>query len=212
MTARHPAARRFAVALCAGAVACAGDGRPDAASSAAPRDARVPASSALVADGGGFVPGFAPGDPASAAVERLLRLSVAGADAAPAELAALLGCGLASESDLPAELLADYAVTGRVERGDTTIVRARVVTVAEQDRSRTDPSRFSASQRVRRGEWEWEVVRDADGAWRVCTGPRFGLVAPDSVTTWRPDGATSATARELAASLRGRLAPDEPAP
>jgi len=55
-------------------------------------------------------------------------------------------------------------------------------------------------------------VRDADGTWRVCTGPRFGLVAPDSVTTWRPDGATSATARELAASLRGRLAPDEPAP
>ena len=204
--------RRLAAAVCVGAAACAGDGRADDASSAASRGDVVPASSALVATDGDFVPGFAPEDPASAAVDRLLRLSIVGADAVPGELASLLGCGLAGASDLPAELLADYAVTGRVERGDTTVVRARVVTVAEQDRSRSDPSRFTASQRVRRGEWEWDVVRDADGAWRICTGPRFGLVAPDSVTTWRPDGATSATARELAASLRGRLARDVPAP
>lgn len=165
-----------------------------------------------------FVPGFSRDDPASVSVQRFLALSVAGAASDPAALGELLACGLAPSSDLPAELLADYAITGRSARGDTTVVRARVVTVAEQDRSRTVPGRFTASQRVREGEWEWDVVRDEDGAWRVCAGPRFGLVAPDSLTTWRPDGATTATARELAASLRGRLgaAPtvsaDSPAP
>jgi hypothetical protein len=207
MSVRHAVARRLAAVLGVGAAACAGDDRPAAESRAVTVDGHDTGRVALVGDGKEFVPGFAPGDAASAVVERFLRLSVADADSAPGARAALLGCGLGDASDLPAELLADFAITGRLSRGDTTVVRARVVTVAEQDRSRADPSRFTASQRVRRGEWEWDVVRGDDGAWRVCTGPRFGLVAPDSLTTWRPDGATSATARELAVTLRGRLVP-----
>ena len=201
--------RAAAAGLLACAGACGGEARSAASpppSSAVTSDVAA-AASYLDARDEGFVPGFAADDPASAAVERFLSLSVVGDRPASGERATLLGCGLDDRSDLPAELLADYAITGRLARGDTTVVRARVVTVAEQDRSRTDPARYTASQRVRRGEWEWDVVRGDDGAWRVCAGPRFGLVAPDSLTTWRPDGASSSTARELAASLRGRLAP-----
>jgi hypothetical protein len=184
-------------------LACAG-GCGDDRGPATPAPLAAAPTSLAAADEG-FVAGFAADDSASAVVDRFLRLSAAAAGTEPAAIAALLGCGLADESDLPAELLADHAITGRLARGDTTVVRARVVTVAEQDRSRTDPARFTASQRVREGEWEWDVVRGEDCGWRVCAGPRFGLVAPDSLTTWRPDGASSATARELAAAQRGRL-------
>ena len=196
--------RRVSPLIAAAALACAGGDATPAAHTTATATSGAVAPGVAAVDTT-FVPGFARDDPASAAVERFLALSVADAAGDPAALDELLACGLAPASDLPAELLADYAITGRSARGDTTVVRARVVTVAEQDRSRTAPGRFTASQRVREGEWEWDVVRDEDGAWRVCAGPRFGLVAPDSLTTWRPDGATAATARELAASLRGRL-------
>jgi hypothetical protein len=156
---------------------------------------------AAAAEPSPFVPGMDPEDPAMAALDRFLALSVEGAEGDGAELAALADCASDGEPYLPIERLATYEITGRTSRGDTTIVRARVVTVAEQNVSPTDPLRFVARQRVRRGEWEWDVVRAGDG-WRVCNGPRFGVHAPDELTTWQPESASSATARALADSIR----------
>ena len=150
---------------------------------------------------GPFVPGADPSDSGTVVLGRFLALSVDDADADPAALAALTRCAADDEPYLPIERLAAWTITGRAARGDTTVVRARVVTVAEQNVGPADPLRFVATQRVRRGEWEWDVVREADG-WRVCNGPRFGVHAPDELTTWRPESASSATARALADSIR----------
>lgn len=73
------------------------------------------------------------------------------------------------------------------------------------DRQR--PGRYVGTVRERRGEWEWDVVREPAG-WRVCAGPTFGLHAPASLTTWRPDGASPGAARELAARIRRRASTD----
>jgi hypothetical protein len=187
--------RAAAGALLPWLAACGGGDRAGSVPAAQAADA---AEAARVDD---FRPGYSPDDAAAASVDRFLSLSTAHASPAPGELEALLGCDMAAEHVLPSELLAGYEITGRSTRGDTVVVRARVVTVAEQDHSRREPGRFTATQRVREGEWEWDVVRQ-DGVWRPCAGPRFGLVAPDSLTTWRPDGASAATARALADSLR----------
>ena len=176
--------------------ACAGGDHAAAASPAA-------AQAAPVDD---FTPGYSPDDPAAASLDAFLARSTAHAAPAPGELAALLACDMRAVHPLPSELLAHYEITGRSTRGDTVVVRARVVTVAEQDESRREPGRYTATQRVREGEWEWDVVQE-DGVWKPCAGPRFGLVAPDDLTTWRPEGASAATARALADSVRAARLP-----
>lgn len=195
--------RRLPLILLPFVAACAGDPRSSAA-----LDAAEPPAAATVAEDP-VRPELPPGDPAVAALDRYLALSLAdvpGSDAAPGELAALLGCDMPFEPELPAELLAAYTVSGFGRRGDTIIVRARVLTVAEQDRARGDPARLTASQRVRQGEWEWDLV-EQDGAWRVCTGPRFGFVGDPAATTWRTEGASLTTAFELAAQVRAERRP-----
>ena len=203
--------RRLSPLIAAAALACTGD--VEALPAGAARGAATAAAAPAVVDS--FVPGYRPDDPAMAALARFLGSSVAGSGPGPEVLADLLDCGLTAEADLPAELLADFTITGRSGADDTVVVRARVLTVAEQDRARPPRARearpaaaarpFRATERLREGEWEWDVVRGDDGRWRVCAGPRFGLVAPDSLTTWSPDGASSATAISRAGALRGRL-------
>ena len=167
------------------------------------RDAALAADvGATVAGADDFRPGFDPRDSASAALAAFLDASI-GADApTPAQLAHA-ACGLGAEPVFPTELLAAFAITGRSGRGDTVVVRASVVTAAEQNADRRLPGRYVGSVRERRGEWEWDVVRAPNG-WRVCAGPTFGLHAPDTLTTWRPDGASAAAARALAARIARR--------
>lgn len=196
MTRRGVAALTLLAPLLAAACTSADSrGAEDGSAAAEPSAALAP-----------FVPGADPGDPGTVVLGRYLALSMDDADADPATLAELTRCAADDEPYLPIERLAAWEITGRTVRGDTTVVRARVVTVAEQNVSPTDPLRFVAVQRVRRGEWEWDVVREADG-WRVCNGPRFGVHAPDDLTTWRPAEASSATARALADSVRRSAGP-----
>ncbi len=156
---------------------------------------------------GEFRPGFDPADPASAALAAFLDASI-GAELPTDAALAHAACGLGTEPVFPTELLAAYEITGRSARGDTVVVRASVVTAAEQNADRRQPGRYVGSVRERRGEWEWDVVRAGDG-WRVCAGPTFGLHAPDELTTWRPDGASAAAARELAGRIARRAAATE---
>jgi hypothetical protein len=102
-------------------------------------------------------------------------------------------------------MLARFRLLEPSSRGDTVVGRAVVTTVADQDNDRIHPGYFVARLRVRSDTLEWDVLRTESGDWVVCNGLRFGLTAPDSLTAWRPAGASAATARALADSL-GRLA------
>ena len=79
-----------------------------------------------------------------------------------------------------------------------------VTTVADQDVDRQHPGYFIARVRVRSDTLEWDVLRAESGDWVVCNGLHFGLDAPDSLTAWRPNGASAATARALADSIGAR--------
>ena len=119
-----------------------------------------------------------------------------------AALDTLAGCGAERGGYLPSALLAAYTVLPPSGGGDTLVARAVVVTVAEQDADRRLAGRFVARQRVRADTLEWDLVRSGPGAsWRVCNGLQFGYVGADSLTTWRPDGASLASARALADSI-----------
>lgn len=98
-------------------------------------------------------------------------------------------------------MLAKFELLPASSRGDTIVGRAVVTTVAEQDVDRVHPGYFVARMRVRRDTLEWDVLRSGSGGWVVCNGLRFGLTAPDSLTAWRPAGASAATARALADSI-----------
>ena len=140
-------------------------------------------------------------DSAASLVARYLELSREGSPTRnAAAVDSLLGCQSSGVQYQPSEMLASFRLTGGYLRGDTTVVRAEVITVAEEDSRQREPGRYDAVQRVRRGEWEWDVVREGDRL-RVCNGPRFGFYGVDSVTTWRPAGASSVTARALADSI-----------
>lgn len=171
------------------------------------RDADSAVAASPDAAGDDFRAGFDAADSASVALAGFLDASV-GADVPTEAQLARATCGLGIEPVFPTELLADYEITGRSSRGDTVVVRASVVTAAEQNTDRRQPGRFVGSVREQRGEWEWDVVREP-GGWRVCAGPTFGLHAPDELTTWRPDGASAAAARELADRI-ARRAPAAP--
>jgi hypothetical protein len=98
-------------------------------------------------------------------------------------------------------MLATFELLPATSRADTVVGRAVVTTVAEQDADRVHPGYFVARLRVRRDTLEWDVLRSESGGWVVCNGLRFGLTAPDSLTAWRPTGASSAAARALADSI-----------
>jgi hypothetical protein len=106
-----------------------------------------------------------------------------------------------SGDPLPGPMLAAHEILPAATRGDTVIGRAVVTTVAEQDVDRRHPGYFVARVRVRADTLEWDIVPTGEGAWVVCNGLSFGLTAPDSLTAWRPDGASYATARALADSI-----------
>ena len=98
-------------------------------------------------------------------------------------------------------MLARFEVLPAASRADTIVGRAVVTTVAEQDVDRQHPGYFIARMRVRRDTLEWDVLRSETGDWVVCNGLQFGLTAPDSLTAWRPTGASAAAARALADSI-----------
>jgi hypothetical protein len=140
------------------------------------------------------------GDSATSVLARYLELSREGASNDPSAPDSLMGCQMRDGMYQPIEMLAAYEVTGQAWRGDTAVVRARTVTTAEENGDPRRPDGFVAVQRVRRGEWEWDVVRE-EGRWRVCNGPQFGFWGDDGITTWRPAGASSVSARALADSI-----------
>ena len=102
---------------------------------------------------------------------------------------------------LPGPMLATHEILPPATRGDTVIGRAVVTTVAEQDVDRRHPGYFVARLRVRADTLEWDVIPTGEGTWVVCNGLSFGITAPDSLTAWRPDGASYATARAVADSI-----------
>ena len=107
-------------------------------------------------------------------------------------------------SRAPGPMLAAFEILPATARADTVVGRAVVTTVADQDVDRQHPGYFVARIRVRSDTLEWDVLRTESGDWVVCNGLRFGLDAPDSLTVWRPDGASAATARALADSIGTR--------
>jgi hypothetical protein len=98
-------------------------------------------------------------------------------------------------------MLARFELVEPSFRGDTVVGRAVVTTVADQDADRIHPGYFVARLRVRSDTLEWDVLRGDAGEWVVCNGLHFGLTAPDSLTSWRPSGASAASARAVADSL-----------
>jgi len=104
----------------------------------------------------------------------------------------------------PGPMLAAFEILPASARADTVVGRAVVTTVADQDVDRQHPGYFIARVRVRSDTLEWDVLRAESGEWVVCNGLHFGLDAPDSLTAWRPNGASAATARALADSIGAR--------
>ncbi len=113
----------------------------------------------------------------------------------------LSACGDSGQSYFPTTVLAAYTLLPFESRGDTIVGRAEVVSVAEQDIDRRTPNHFVARQRVRNDVLEWDVIRVDDAHWAVCNGLRFGYRGVDSLTTWRPDGASYTSMHALADSI-----------
>ena len=161
-----------------------------------PQDSAVSAPPAAVA--------FTPPDSAAlrtatAALGTYLEASREGS-ATRDQLAELTACpGGADSAQGP--MLAKFDLLPATARADTVVGRAIVTTVAEQDVDRVHPGYFVARLRVRRDTLEWDVLRSESGGWIVCNGLRFGLTALDSLTAWRPKGASADAARALADSI-----------
>jgi len=182
-------AARFAivpVVVCS--LGCGAEKKPaaDTMAPAEPAVAFTPPDSASVRQAttalGEFLDASREGSPTR---DRLARLS-----ACPGEAGAAQG-----------PMLATFELLPTTSRADTIVGRAVVTTVAEQDVDRQHRGYYVARMRVRRDTLEWDVLRSESGDWVVCNGLRFGLTAPDSLTTWRPGGASRATARALADSI-----------
>lgn len=119
----------------------------------------------------------------------------------PASLDTLTACGDGGHSYFPSTLLAGYTLLPFESRGDTIVGRAEVVTVAELDIDRRSGRGFIGRERVRSDVLEWDIFRDDDGHLVVCNGLRFGARGADTLTTWRPEGASYASVRHLADSI-----------
>lgn len=117
-------------------------------------------------------------------------------------LAALIACGDDNgTSYFPTTLLAGYSLLPFDMHGDTVVARASVVTVAEQDVDHRNNG-FTARQRVREDLLEWDVIPTGEpDRWVVCNGLRFGYLGADSLTVWRPEGASYTTAMQLVDSV-----------
>jgi hypothetical protein len=122
-----------------------------------------------------------------------------------ASLTRFIACP-AGRDAAPGPMLATFEVLPSTARADTVVGRAVVTTVAEQDVDRQHPGYFVARLRVRSDTLEWDVLRTESGDWAVCNGLQFGLTAPDSLTTWRPNGASTSRARALADSIAAVVA------
>lgn len=186
--------RASALAMVAAIASCAprGESRTDSASaspSAAAEAAIAPPDSATMRV-------------ATDALRQFLEASREGSTTR-ASLARLTACPWGSDA-APGPMLAAFALLPSTARADTVVGRAVVTTVAEQDVDRQHPGYFVARLRVRSDTLEWDLLRSASGDWAVCNGLQFGLTAPDSLTTWRPAGASSARARALADSVARR--------
>jgi hypothetical protein len=120
-----------------------------------------------------------------------------------ASLERLTACPWGNDA-APGPMLAAFALLPSTARADTVVGRAVVTTVADQDVDRQHPGYFVARLRVRSDTLEWDLLRSASGDWAVCNGLRFGLTAPDSLTTWRPAGASISRARALVDSVAER--------
>lgn len=175
-----------AIASCAAAAERASD-TTDAASAAAV-SGTPPDSATMVA--------------ATEALRQFLDASREGSSTR-ASLARLTACAEGNDSP-PGPMLASFELLPSTARADTVVGRAVVTTVADQDVDRQHPGYFVARLRVRSDTLEWDVLRSESGDWTVCNGLRFGLTAPDSLTTWRPNGASSAAARAIADSVGAR--------
>jgi hypothetical protein len=193
---RTQAARAIALALlaCAAGVGCmpGGESRRDSTDVAASSPEPV---------------GFTPPDSATIrtavdALDAFLRASREGSPTHSA-LARLTACPT-GDSPAAGPMLGGYELLPATTRADTVVGRAVVTTVAEQDMDRQHPGWFVARLRVRSDTLEWDLLRAESGDWVVCNGLRFGLTAPDSLTSWRPAGASAASARALADSLAAR--------
>lgn len=119
------------------------------------------------------------------------------------QLPSLTSCS-AGDAPPPGPMLARFELLEPTFRADTIVGRAVVTTVADQDIDRIHPGYFVARLRVRSDTLEWDVLRGSSGEWVVCNGLHFGLTAPDSLTAWRPAGASAASARAVAESI-GRM-------
>ena len=145
-----------------------------------------------------------PDSAAVASAERVLRTFL---DASrettpdPVALDSLGACGDDGQSYFPSTLLAGFTLLPFEARGDTIVGRAEVVTVAEIDVDRRAGNRFIARERVRSDVLEWDVIALDAGKWVVCNGLRFGARGVDSLTTWRPDGASYEHAKLVADSI-----------
>jgi hypothetical protein len=116
------------------------------------------------------------------------------------QLPSLTSCGAGAAASA-GPMLARFELLAPSFRGDTIVGRAVVTTVADQDVDRIHPGYFVARLRVRSDTLEWDVLRGDAGDWVVCNGLHFGLAAPDSLTAWRPAGASAVLARALADSI-----------
>lgn len=186
----HVVARLCGPFLVAALFACGGDSTPE-----------------VVQDPRGGSAAVAATPPDSSTILTAQRTLVAYLDASrettlnPAALDTLTACGDGGQSYFPTTILAGYSLLPSEFRGDTIIGRAEVVTVAEQDIDRRAQNRFVARQRVRSDILEWDVYADEEGHWVVCNGLRFGYRGVDSLTTWRPDGASYESAMRQADSI-----------
>ena len=184
----------FALLACAAGAGClpGGESRRDstdvATSSAAPVEFTPPDSATLGA--------------AVNALDAFLQASREGS-ATRSALPRLTACPT-GDATAPGPMLGTYELLPATTRADTIVGRAFVTTVAEQDLDRQHPGWFVARLRVRSDTLEWDLLRAESGAWVVCNGLRFGLTAPDSLTSWHPAGASTASARALADSLAAR--------
>lgn len=179
------------VVMAVGAVACRGESTPATVNDARARDAAALAAPPLNAA-------------TLATTQHALRTFLEASRETspdPVALDTLGACGDGGQSYFPTTMLAGFTLLPFESRGDTVVGRAEVVTVAEQDVDRRTPNHFVARQRIRSDVLEWDVIPTDEGGWVVCNGLRFGYRGTDSLTTWRPDGASYATARRLADSI-----------
>ena len=173
------------------------------------RDRTLTSDSAIVAPSATAV-AVTPPDSASlqAATKALGEFLDASREGSPnrASLARLTSC---PDGGGPTQgpMLAAFDLLPASWRADTVVGRAIVTTVAEQDVDRQHPGYFIARVRVRRDTLEWDVLRSEANEWIVCNGLQFGLTAPDSLTQWRPKGASAAAARALVDSIAAATRP-----